>query len=187
MYSIVNIDKNQIDQIIEISNNELGEGFISKVQLNHYINSKKKYICKLAIKDNMLLGFSIGIIVDSKYLKLLMGKDFERLPNSFLNNHFIYGQIKTIVVNSNYQLLGIGTALCESTIIDLKKLDANKLIATAWKQNNKVNSAKMLQKFGLKHLCEIPFFWKDESIKEKYNCKVCGLPPCICTAVIYGG
>jgi hypothetical protein len=33
---------------------------------------------------------------------------------------------------------------------------------------------------------ELPNYWKEDSIKENFTCPVCGNPPCLCSAVIYG-
>ena len=105
---------------------------------------------------------------------------------TFFENSQTIGCIKTIAINKTFQKKGIGSLICEAMIRVFceKKVDA--VIVSAWKIGNIVNSDKMLNLSGIKKICEIPEYWKNDSIIKSYDCCICGNPPCLCSAVIYG-
>jgi ribosomal protein S18 acetylase RimI-like enzyme len=179
--------QNHIREIIELTNHELGIDFITYDQIISFIQNTDTNICKIAINDDdKIVGFMIGYIINYNQFVSEFKNHLNKLPIEFSNSNNVYGCIKTIAVNADFQGQGIGSLLCTDCVDELKKKGASLLYGTAWKINEKINSEKMLNRFGLRALCSIPYFWKDESILNQYECPQCGKPPCNCTAVIFG-
>jgi len=179
--------QNHIPEIIELINRELGIDFITYDQIINYIHSKDSTVCKIALNDDTkIVGFMIGYIINYKQFISKFKNHLNKLPIEFSNSNNVFGCIKTIAVNSDIQGQGIGSLLCNDCVDELKKKGTTLLYGTAWKINEKINSEKMLNHFGLRALCSIPDFWKNDSILNQYECSQCGKPPCNCTAVIFG-
>ena len=95
------------------------------------------------------------------------------------------GYIDSLAVNQDYAGKGIGTLLLKNTILKLKENNINFVLMAAWKNITEVNIKALAKKEGFKEEFEIKNFWREDSIKEKFDCTVCGKPPCLCSAVIY--
>lgn len=186
MIEIKDLNTSQIPYVINISDYELGEQYISKKVLTHLLKGERTTITRVALFDNEISGFAIANTLNSKQLHNILKDNIDLLPKEYLDINLQFGYIKSIIVQKGKQNLGIGKMLCNDLINELRKSGANAYIVTAWKKYGEIPANKILQKSGLNVLCEIPEFWKDESISIKYKCPICGNPPCLCSAVIFG-
>jgi len=186
MIEIKDLNTSQIPYVINISDCELGEQYISKRALTHLIKEKGTAITRVALFDNEVSGFAIAYILNFKQLHNILKNNIDQLPKEYRDINLQFGYIKSIIVQKGKQNIGIGKMLCNDLINELNKSGANAFIVTAWKKKGEIPANKILQQSGLNVLCEIPEFWKDESISIKYKCPICGNPPCQCSAVIFG-
>ena len=91
-------------------------------------------------------------------------------------------QIECIGIKKNYQLKSVGTQLM-AYFFNRYTSNKTKVIAYAWKLNEKINAGKLNEKFGLYPTKNIGYIWKDvcnKSFKCPYYNK-----RCICQSVMY--
>jgi len=171
-----------IINITKILNDEIGENYYSENDLHLFI-SNQNYIGYVACFDSQIIGFGISNIdTISQIIDITIADELK----SFFKYTQTIGWIKTIAINKLFQKRGIGSLICKAMMRDFYEKKVEAIIVTAWKIGNNVNSDKMLNLFGIKMICEISEYWKNDSTIKNYNCTICGNPPCLCTSVIYG-
>ena len=92
--------------------------------------------------------------------------------------------IKQIVVNTKHQNKGYGSALISNSIKQLTN-DVNAFLCLAWVKEGVIPIKKALIKNLFTQQKTIPNYWKENSVKENYNCTVCGNPLCMCNAAVF--
>jgi ribosomal protein S18 acetylase RimI-like enzyme len=186
MITIENFENCHILDVLKIVGTELGEGFYSKKQFETILNDQHNSICKIACYNNRIVGFSVAIIFENEQLFKITGINKLQLPIEYQNYNLRLGFLKTIAISEFFQKKGIGLLLCIDCIDEFEKRDVTAILGTAWKKGQSIHSEKILTRVGLQIIGEITEFWKHESLLKKYNCSICGEPPCYCTAVIFG-
>ena len=182
MITIRPFEFSDIITVTKIINDEIGENYYSENELYLFI-SNQNYIGYVACIDSKIIGFGISHIdTISQIIDITIADEL----NSFFKYSQTIGCIKTIAINKISQKQGIGSLICKAMMRDFNEKNVDAIIVTAWEIGDKVNSDKMLNLFELKKICEIPEYWKNDSLIKNYDCSICGNPPCLCKAVIYG-
>ncbi|MDE3273070.1 GNAT family N-acetyltransferase [Pseudoalteromonas sp. G4] len=88
---------------------------------------------------------------------------------------------KCIAVDPNQQGKGIGPKLLTASINALKQQGAKAGIGHLWQQSPGNGAVKYFTKAGGKLIKEHKNRWYEYSIKENYQCTICGVP-CHCSA-----
>ena len=90
------------------------------------------------------------------------------------------GMMRTLVVHSDYEGQGIGSALVEERLKRLNDAGYKWALAHAWRSSGGCNAASVLEKHGFEEQCEMLNFYRDHD-------SVCTTCPgiCTCSAVIY--
>lgn len=94
------------------------------------------------------------------------------------------GILQSIVVQDSYRGQGIGTALCQEAITQLRRAGTTALLALSWESGAVSNSRGMLERLGLKVVARIKEFWLGDSLAKGYRCPRCG-HPCRCAALLH--
>lgn len=169
-------------EVASISEKEIGKNFISEEYLHYFLNNPvADGIVAMAAND--VAGFSFFqwcakdelskyIFVDKSWLK------------EILKNADLTGYRNLTAVKKEFQGRGIGSKLVDSSIEKLKKR-TDIIVNVVWKAPGGKNLGKALERHGLKRIKTIPGYWREDSLMRQYECAVCGLPPCCCTAEIY--
>jgi len=180
--NISNATIRDIEAIIKIVTNTLGNQYLTHAQINQYLENINFY-CHKAIINNEIVGFSLSRICRINDLKhnLLGNTDYldddEKLKEPILFR-------ETTAIKKEFQRKGIGTKLIQYGI-DIAKNKAHTIFRVAWQQKDITPIGKIIEKEGAKILKKIPNYWYEDSLKRKYQCQVCGAPPCKCSAIIY--
>lgn len=174
--------KTDFTDVIMISNEIFGFGYINNDELNKYIGSNN-YIGFVARTTNSIVGF-----------KLLQINGLKGLINTSLNEKEWFldqyskelpvGVIKTIGVSNKFKKRGIGNALAKIGIDFLKKKSIP-IISICWEQKGGSPFMLLLEKNRFERIHKLENFWEKDSLSKKYNCNNCGAPPCTCDAYIY--
>jgi ribosomal protein S18 acetylase RimI-like enzyme len=98
---------------------------------------------------------------------------------------FIQGKISVLLVDSLFRFRGIGSRLLGAACVNLIKSKCNIIVFPIRKYCRSDYIVELLNKFGFYAEDEIKEYWKYESLCKKYKCKVCGAPPCKCTAIMF--
>lgn len=180
-YSLDLLKEEHIPFILNICNEQLGDGFLSEAELQHYLDNETKF-CHVVQHSNQVAGFSLMEISD----KSIIAKKMRSEEQWFLNYFAAYDKIgyrSLTAVSNQFQGKGVASFLVEKGLHFLsQKTDV--VVCDAWKSET-THIGNILERNSYEVLKEVPQFWTAESINKQYQCGVCGAPPCECTAVIY--
>lgn len=175
------IAQNHIQQIVDIADQQFGEGFLTFNEAKQYLQ-EEHLIGHVVTDEDVVLGFSLMQIgmVDEIFDQFQSIK--EELKSNF-NQHEKVAYRSLTAVTKSAEGKGVASQLVKAGISFLKnKVDL--IICDAWKSDH-IHIGNILEKNGYQCYREIPNYWTVNSINESYECKVCGAPPCECVGVIY--
>lgn len=169
-------------EVYEIANAQLGRDYISIDTLRLCQDKDSSLKCFVAKdkKTKSVLAFSIIDTIDYNQL-MEITKNRKIVELMFCNQ---IGYIKSVAVSPKFKGHGISYKLINYCIEYFKKKGITKLVSTAWKHAGIINIKSLLEKQGFSIKTEIPDYWYEDSIKNKFDCPQCG-NPCHCTSVIY--
>ncbi len=184
---IKNMEKLYFPHIIAIADKQLGSHYVTIEMLNRCIENPEKYVCKVAIdtSDKRVVGFYISYILLPEEIDEIVVIDQKIVPR-MLKCAPIIGVIKTVAVDGAYQGKSVGTSLCQDSIEEFLKRNVRTICTVAWKSIQGTNLKGVLKNLKFDELVELKEYWKEDSVKNGFDCPVCGKPPCVCSAVIYG-
>lgn len=179
---LVDLNEIHFKEIIAISNKVFGEGFLTNNQLHIYHKNKIKKGFVL-LNQNQVIGFiTIDFIAPEQLINSLL-KDGKLIYDK-LSNYTTIGFIKQVIIHPNHQQKGFGKQIIKNVLEQLNyKIDA--WLCIAWMQEDVIPIENALLKNHFLKEILIKNYWKDNSVKNKYNCMICGTPPCQCNAVAY--
>ena len=183
-YKITEAKREHVTQIISISDDELGKGFLSHKELAENAFDNKAYICHVALHGKKVLGFCLCIIASNDEVDKHLKVGHAYLP-AYVHFAEKIGIIKTIAVSKDFRQRGIGHALTRAGYDEMANRKVQSVCSLAWKNGNVIAANGSLSALGLSPLREIESFWKEDSLKHHFDCPACGPPPCNCSAVLY--
>lgn len=183
---IVDIEEKFIPHIINISDNQIGNSYITKDLLNSCILNKDNYIGKVAIDtlQQKVSAFCISYTINNEDLNAIFTLNKDKIPRVLQYSNSL-GFIKSIAVHEKYKGYGVGTKLIQNSIDEFCKRGRTTIFTIAWKSKESINLKGVLENLDFHNVLEIPNYWKKDSLEKQYKCPVCGIPPCECSAVIY--
>ena len=181
--TIHEIEASAVKRIIEIGNQQFGNGFVTELELLNIIKSPNKFGL-YSMTNNEISGFVLASVCN----------DFNDLNPIIISNHkwfttqyehkFPITVFETIGVNKNHTGLGIGKELTIAILNQTNRLSKTTL-SMVWEHQNGTPLAHILNQCGLTMQIKMPNYWHEDSIYNNYDCKYCGTPPCNCTMMVY--
>lgn len=168
-----------LNAVIEISDQQFGNNYLTESDLQHYFSSVKSHIL-VARDNNKVIGFSIIILGYFEEILREVGQEYYEFLKS-LEKSDIVRLHKTTAVHQDYVNQGIGSALIKNIIINY---NADLYLSLIWKRKTHVPMLHIITKLGFKPLCEIANYWNKSSLTKFYHCPECGKPPCTCSLII---
>ncbi|MBQ5824059.1 MAG: GNAT family N-acetyltransferase [Clostridia bacterium] len=168
--------------VIKIADSQLGKGYLTKERLQKAMDKSTSDELLIAVQTstNTVVGFSLfKHISHEEALKLGKGYTFR---NMVFEEKI--GYLATVATKEGFTGLGIATVLVDKSLENMKDNGITHFISTAWKHYGVINIGSVLENAGFRKEEEIPNYWYDASIKEKFQCPHCG-NPCTCSCVIY--
>ena len=182
-FVIMDALENDIPNIVDISDKELGKDYLNDDDIKSLFNNSDSIFRIVKSTSGEIVGFSYSYYATTDIVK--KRTRIAKLPKSFEYSSNI-GVLKTFAVKSKCKNSGIGTALVVDATTKMKEQNICSVITIAWKSNHGINIAGIMKNNDFLRYNEIPNYWKEDSLKEGYCCPTCGLPPCACSAVIFG-
>lgn len=179
---LIELKEEHLKKVLNISKTVFGEGFLTDNQLHTYLKNETKKGFVLTA-HNQVLGFITVEILTPDHLNNSLLKD-GRLIHDKLSNCSSIGFIKQVIIHPEHQQKGLGKQMIKATIQQLNK-DVGAWLCIAWMQGKVIPIEKALLINHFKKEVVIENYWKEDSLTNKYNCIVCGTPPCKCNAVVY--
>ena len=180
--SINALTETDFPDLLIIADKQFGSGYLTRSELQSYAvnNNKIGFVAKT---NDAITGFSLVQICGLNEMMSLVLCEHEWFKEQFSNKYPV-GVIKTVSVSDEFKNCGIGTALTNKSIKTLEKASGC-LMSICWEQEEDTPFAKILEKFGMTLRRRISEYWKEDSLKKKYQCKHCGSPPCRCNVLVY--
>jgi ribosomal protein S18 acetylase RimI-like enzyme len=94
------------------------------------------------------------------------------------------GRLRTGAVRPPYRRRGIGRALMEARLDQLRSVGCTAVVALAWVSGERDTSLGLLRAHGLEPVAEIPGYWRADPPDSGPPCPVCGRP-CRCVAAVH--
>lgn len=164
-FQLVPFSTQHIQESYHLFNKCFGKGYLKIDGLTKLIAEKGFFGCVVLYKNIELIGACIG-----------------NTDAMFINDKAIY--LKSIAVKDEYKNKGVGKMLLKSFIkaADDKQLT---IYSSVWIKRDKNIFENMLAKNGFNLHEKYENYWREASIKEQFECKYCGIPPCLCSMKIY--
>ncbi|MEA3495161.1 MAG: hypothetical protein U9R42_03905 [Bacteroidota bacterium] len=171
-----------LNAILEIADQQFGNNYLSKRELESYLIDSK-YQILIALQDDILLAYSLIKICFVKELLAFIKAEKKKIER-LLKNHQPIACRMQIAVSDAYMGLGVGKKLTNKSL-ELSKKYAKSSLSVVWKNGRENGMDNILLDNGFVKAFEEKNYWKEDSLIKNYKCKNCGLPPCTCSAVIY--
>lgn len=181
-YSIRHATVSDLPGVIKIADEQLGEGYLTKEILEKTLD--KKY------SDEMLVAVhnSTGAVIAFSLYRYINQSEAQNIGRGYEFRDMMFsseiGYVATVATKESFRNYGIGTALVERCISNMRADGINCFISTAWKHAGIINIGSVLENLGFTRELEIPKYWYESSLREGYSCPQCG-NPCYCSCVIY--
>ncbi len=183
MNSIHPLSNSDFKEVLALSDQLLGVGYLDEIQLQKYLDDKYKTGIVSKSPSGEITGFQLVLTCEIEEL-IQMSVSEHCWFNDYFSNKSPIGVIKTVGVNAECKNQGIGTLLTQKGIEILQK-EAKTIISMCWDQKEDTPFARVLEKCDMSLIKTIPAYWEEDSLVKKYSCKICGEPPCLCAALIY--
>ncbi|PKK95793.1 MAG: hypothetical protein CVV59_01945, partial [Tenericutes bacterium HGW-Tenericutes-4] len=176
-------NKNDIEAIYQICNEQLGKEYIKVETVKKLLNYKNSII-KVFEENNEVAAFIVLEIISKSRLKTELRTIEEPLLTQ-IKNETKFGFLNIVAVLNKFMGKKIGSALTFDAVEEIKNRQIKNTFSLAWKDKEKINIGNILLRAGFNLLYEVKNYYYKESIEKQYNCPNCGAPPCKCSAVIY--
>jgi len=180
--SITVLRETDFPDLLIIADNRFGSSYLTRRELQSYLANNNK-IGFVAKTNQTITGFSLIQICDLNEIMSLVLCEHDWFKEQFASKYPI-GVIKTLSVSEEFKNCGIGTALTNKSIKTLEKASGC-LMSICWEHEKDTPFAKILEKLGMTLRRRISDYWKEDSLKKKYQCNCCGSPPCRCNVLVY--
>lgn len=158
-----------IESLLCIGDECLGRGYL--VAADFLIDNG---FCFGAFNADKLVGFALSYIVT---------KDDVLQLSKYKIAGTIVHLLKTVAVLPPFQRMGIGDALFGASLKMAEAKGCSASLGYGWLYNGSVPSSRLFEKHGFQKGAEITDFWFHDSLLKRYQCAICGAPPCRCSAV----
>ncbi|MCO6500025.1 MAG: GNAT family N-acetyltransferase [Vicingus serpentipes] len=179
---ILAINSEHVDAIHQMCNIAFGDNYVAPDYLNQYILSSHKKGFVL-IENHLLIGFILVSFHNPTEIQKEILHDKEWYTNEYYHYNTI-GIIQQVVVLPEFQRKGKAEQLIKHSISFFKNT-IDLFLCYAWVVKDKIPIRSALINNGFTSKKIINSYWKEDSLNKKYYCKLCGPPPCNCSAEVY--
>ena len=173
---------NDVLAVSTLSDKTFGKDFLSTKSITFFIESNNHYT--YVLKDNdKLIGFVIWELLNPLENSKLFHSENASLINYFNESNLI-AKLNQIAVNDEFKGSGYGNSLFTNSVKRLP-IEIDFLTSIYWVRKDANNMRKLLIRNGFETIKLISNYWYNDSIEKKYQCAVCGQPPCKCSAEIF--
>ena len=183
-FSIEDLNRGHIPQILEISKVEFGIDYLFEKDFIDCIG-KDDVFCRVAVLDGTAIGFCICRMFGPE-----MVDEELKLPESDSRDMMMsfgkIGLLDAITLRSDMQGHGYGSILANDCYERMLSANVDVVCAMAWKSiRGTTNAKRLLENLDMKADIEIQGYWNlMVDSPEGHHCPHCE-PPCKCFGVLY--
>lgn len=175
-------EERDLPEILAISNEQFGSSYLSREELIGLLNDPSAKI-PIVLVDQQIAGYSILLTLDAQQFLRRMKVGPKGIFDQFKATDRFQVR-KSTALSPQFIGKGIGKKFIEWSMKEYSQ-GCTRIISINWKRGNEIPMKKISEGFGMKLLCELPAYWKADSITKGYACPECGQPPCLCNAVLF--
>lgn len=179
---ICEMQHSDVLSVSSLSDNTFGKDFLT-TDFIHFTLESNNYRSFCLKKDNKLIGFAIWEVAATSEISNLFYSE-KHFLNNFFNSSNAIAKLNQIAINEEYRNKGYGDYLLNESIKSIP-YDVDFLTSIYWVKDGSEAMKKLLIKNGFESIKTITHYWYNDSIEKKYNCAICGAPPCKCSAEIF--
>ena len=174
---IKKVESNNLSAILHIADKQLGKDFINTEDF-----IQDNFLKFQAEINNKIVGFitSKELTIDEIYARIPQLKEKKFKQFNVIDKVSFIGSVAT---DPEYEGLGVASVLFEHILNELER-KKNIIFMIGWKSIKGINIEGIAKRNGFDAIMEIEEFWKEDSIKNQYDCPICK-NPCVCSAIIY--
>ncbi len=167
-----------IEKILKFSDKWIGTNYFTAKELEEIIKLGKTAQVNTSFKAESIDGKLAGIrlsLAPGEWVNSMRGlsTDLWNVDSSKV------GYFKSLFISDEFQKQGIGKALSNLSIENLKKAGAKAIICHSWLESPSNSSQRYLLSMGFSAVKTHKEFWSEVD----YHCIKCGPSKCLCTAV----
>ncbi len=166
-------------ELLDISAEALGQGYVSETEFDRCLENNN-HICFIALKNNIVVGYTLLEIFDVGDLKSAFNFDiYDTILSERDVKRVCYR--KHTVVRKEFRNHGTGKALVRFSHRQIEA-QVDCIFSLVWKNESNI-MIKILEKEGFNQKLTLPDYWRESSLERRFSCPLCGIP-CHCEAVL---
>lgn len=180
-YQIKVLKKEHKTAVKKILDSQFGQDYISWIELDYFLTPKA--LGFVAIYQDQILGVSLVKLGNAKSLsnELLKGQDWFL---SYFDSKLTLALRQHLAVKSNWQGKGVGSFLLREGMAKLEE-KTDTIISVVWQESAGKTLGGLLRKANFFPVKNIKNYWKEDSLIKQYQCPLCPILPCQCSATIF--
>lgn len=168
-----------LNELLELLARTQGRGVYSLAFLEDRVNSSE---------SSVFVGKYNGRLVSVGCAELLNSLDYylpfdenikERLEGVKI------GSLSTLSVHEEFQGRGIGQKVTKARLSWLKEKGCECVLGVSWVSGLLHTSKRVFEKLGFRYVNEVESFYREEAIKNPFDCPGCRVQPCECSAILF--
>jgi len=183
MLSFSNFTRQYYSDVLLLAENAFGANYLTENDLNNYLSNSHQH-SRIALFNHDFAGFSFYRFVKSDDLDDYFSSDSVKVIKANFPNHELICIRQQTAVIEKFRNKGIAEQLVGIGVEDAKQKNAG-IISIVWNSDGCMMK-NVLLKHNFKVLAELKNYWYADSLTKKYDCAVCGKPPCCCNALLMG-
>lgn len=157
--------------------NIFGEHYISFNDLRKSFCNEQSYYGYVVFSESRIVAGVLYHLIGNNEAEIADYKRiFSRVGDPIVDKNTIV--IDTIFTVDGFRKQGLASKLLTQVINTVN----NNIVVISWKNNTSAQSFNIFKQHNFEEILLVPEFWKEDSIKYKYECPVCG-NPCTCGAI----
>jgi len=181
MFEIISFHEKFLPNVVALANKSFGNNYLTSEDIEKsFTNPYQKGI--IALSDGVFAGFSFYRFINYSLLDSLFDESVVAKIRPYLTSDKLICLRQQTAVATDFRNNYFASQLVEYSLSDALHFRADS-ISVLWNSAN--DDMKMiLLKMNFKVLTKISDYWYRDSLDKKYNCPICGKPPCRCSASI---
>ena len=186
MIEVRDVIKEDIPEALRISAEELGDDYLAEEDFLETMEPGDAQFCKVVLLDGKVAGFAICQVFgpEKEAEKLKLPDCPERDEVMQMSK---IGLLDSVSIDNSLKGHGLGTALCNECVREMRDMGCEMLCAMAWKsyKRQETNIAPILRKFGMEETIQIQGYWNSMvDTPGGQHCPECGTA-CKCYGVFW--
>ncbi|MBP8790201.1 MAG: GNAT family N-acetyltransferase [Breznakibacter sp.] len=162
------LNDGHLPAVLAIADSRFGKGYITRDELTN-----SSAIVLVGVEQGVVVGFVLFYLMPSSEFPI------ELYGNYPQGDRALY--VKSVAVHNGFERRGYATALLNMVINIARRQNVICCYAYLWITAGAIPAGSVFDALGFEPVLEINNFWYQSSMKQPFDCPICG-HPCRCSA-----